>query len=641
MRKLEAVSLERNKKLNAQEGLKAGFESQEAFERLLGYAKNGYESISDADKSFLLKNFGIFDRPATPQRFMLRVRIPGGRLTNAQAIRIGELAQKYGNDYIDLTTRAQLELRYLCIEDIPSVLGGLAGVGITTYQTGVDNFRNIVCDPFGGLSADSVLDCYESAKDMQALFLHQEEWICALPRKFNIAVSGGVANRCNLFGHDFALALAQKDGIWGYNLYLGGKVGVLAKNADIFVLPADAPRLFEAVAKMFREFGFRDNRNKNRLKFLIDAVGMDEVRAEIVRFAGVDFAKAGRTMCKIESEQSFQVSQTDGKLSVMIPIPAGIFSGSAMLEAAAAADECGSGDIRLTVEQKLYIVGVKQQNLQKLDSMPITQRYSKNKTPFHTRLIACAGTEHCPFGVIPNKPNAIEVADYLSERMGELDTPIRMYWSACPKGCGIHGAGDIGLLGGKAHKDGVTILAADIFLGGSLTGEGAEASLVVKSAPLEEIGALCEQIVTEYARLKLPLESFESFYKRYLSRFSRYALGFLMRFNAVVSDDLKIELSQSYERVESAEIYDFGLQLFANISDKQPFEDNSAWRMFGKKAPSLKVSDLKDPAYASLIKAALKMLDPDHTKRYQAFTEVWLEVEPLVQQIKPTTKDNR
>ena len=95
------------------EQIKETFSAEEAWERLLGYAKEGYASISDDDKDFVLKAFGIFDRPATPERFMIRVRIAGGSLDAEQAKTLGEVARDYGRDYIDLTTRQQAELRYM------------------------------------------------------------------------------------------------------------------------------------------------------------------------------------------------------------------------------------------------------------------------------------------------------------------------------------------------------------------------------------------------------------------------------------------------------------------------------------------------------------------------------------------------
>ena len=127
----------RSKKLNKIEQMKQKRDALEAFEKIKEYAKNGYDSIPEVDKKYFLKNFGIYDRAKTPGLFMLKLRIPGGQLNSRQAKVIGEISKEFGRDYMDLTTRAQIELRYIRIEDIPEILERLDNVGITPFQTGL------------------------------------------------------------------------------------------------------------------------------------------------------------------------------------------------------------------------------------------------------------------------------------------------------------------------------------------------------------------------------------------------------------------------------------------------------------------------------------------------------------------------
>ena len=274
--RLEAISA-RHTKINKIEKLKATRSYKEAWEALQRYAREGYDAIPKEDKDFFLKCFGIFDRPATPGRFMMRIRIPGGRLESAQAEALGEMAREFGEDYMDLTTRAQVQLRYLKIEDIPTIIDRLEGVGITSWQTGVDNFRNIVTDPLDGLAYDNLIETAPLIDAMQSLWLKKEEWIAAIPRKFNTAIGGSMSNRCNLFAHDCCFALAVRDGEYGFNVYLGGKVGAIAQSADVFVTEEDLLAFYEALIRTYKKFGFRDSRNKNRLHYLIQEAGMRTV----------------------------------------------------------------------------------------------------------------------------------------------------------------------------------------------------------------------------------------------------------------------------------------------------------------------------------------------------------------------------
>ncbi|PNV83790.1 MAG: ferredoxin--nitrite reductase, partial [Sulfurimonas sp.] len=196
MEELQKAYSARAKKLNKVETTKALKTPKEAFEMLDYYAKNGYASIPDEDKSYFLKCFGIYDKDAqTPQKFMIRVRISGGYLNAEQARVLGLIAKEFGEDYIDITTRAQIELRYIDIKHIPTIFERMGAVGISSYQTGVDNFRNIVTDPLDAKGFDNILPSYELLKTLERSFLHNYEWISALPRKFNTAITGSISNR--------------------------------------------------------------------------------------------------------------------------------------------------------------------------------------------------------------------------------------------------------------------------------------------------------------------------------------------------------------------------------------------------------------------------------------------------------------
>ncbi|MCW9026405.1 MAG: ferredoxin--nitrite reductase, partial [Thiovulaceae bacterium] len=485
MKKLQEAYEARSKKLNKVEQMKNLKDPKEAYNKLEEYARDGYASIPDEDKKYFLKCFGIYDRPATPERFMLKLRIPGGFLNATQAKVIGECAKEYGQDYIDLTTRQQCELRYLRIEDLPTILKKLELVGIDAYQTGVDNIRSIMCDPLDDMGFDNVLPSHKTLLKLQEMFLYSSDWISALPRKFNTAITGSLSNRCNIFCHDASFVLAQKDGAYGYNMYLGGKVGVVGKNADIFLRnESDVILAFGSIIDIFKRFGFRDNRNKNRLHHLIEAVGIEEIASAIRENAGVDFLSAGTTMTQIDFNDPDQgrVQLRDGSFAVHMVVPSGMFSGSAMMEVANLASKHGNEEIRFDMEQSLYILGVN--DVDALISEDLFKKYKSVDSPYFNHLIACAGTAHCPFGVIENKNDAIEMAKYLDEKVPLESGRVRMYWSACVKGCGNHALADVGFEGCKAKIDGKAVDGVHIYLGGKLVSEGVEGRTVIKSAPL-------------------------------------------------------------------------------------------------------------------------------------------------------------
>lgn len=612
----EARSVKRHKI----ESIKDTFSASEAWERLIGYSKTGYAGITEEDKEFVLKSFGVFDREATPERFMIRVRIAGGQLSVAQATALANAAKLYGQDYIDITTRQQAELRYISIEELPEALALLESVGLTSYQTGVDNFRNILIDPLDGLAHDNIIPCFGILQEIQSVFLKNDEWITRLPRKFNIGINGSLSNRCNIFGQDLALTLAQKDGIYGFNLFLGGRVGVLAKNADMFVLPSQAKAVFMAVASLFKRFGFRDNRNKNRLVFLIEAVGMAEFREAIIEELGHAMPRAGETLSQLEGGDHYgKIALKDGSFALYAAVPSGVFSGSDLTDAAKIAS-AQNGAIRLTIEQNLIITGVSDEN----DALksPLFAKYPNHPSSYMANLIACAGSEHCPFGVIPGKPDAIEMGEYLSRTVPIDNAKIRLYWSACIKGCGIHGAGDLGFLGCKTKHNGATVPGVDIFIGGTLSGGGGEGHLLLKGIVLEHAREYVAELMRQYRDLRSPKESMEHFIIRLQSRYSNYSIAFLIFWNRLIrSQNLTsfVDFSLATKggsHNESDEIFAFGVQLVHRLTGAKPY---SPAIIFGESTKPFRFNTKTISPYSSIIE---KMAEPDPAKRYAVFSEI-------------------
>ncbi len=135
--------------------------------------------------------------------------------------------------------------------------------------------------------------------------------------------------------------------------------------------------------------------------------------------------------------------------------------------------------------------------------------------------IACAGTATCAFGVIPNKSDAIEMAQFLNKEVPMQDAKVRMYWSACVKGCGIHGVADIGFEGCKTKDaNGETCYGVHILLGGKTTKEAKEARVLYKSVPLKDAKHLVKELMILYKEQREENETFENFDSRFLSQLS-------------------------------------------------------------------------------------------------------------------------
>ena len=579
MEALAKAKESRSKKVNKVETTKALKAPMDVFEKLDEIAAAGYEGLAKEDSAYFLKCFGLFDKG---EDFMLRVRIPGGQLSYEQAVRVGEVAKTYGNDYIDLTTRMQVELRYLQIADIAKVLKALKEVGISTFQTGVDNPRNIVTDPLDGIAYDNIIESMPLLKQLQEIFLENPEWISALPRKFNTGILGSLSNSCNIFGHDCNFVLANKDGNFGFNVYLGARVGVQARDADLFVTPEEVPVFFKALLNVFKTYGYRDNRNKNRLHFLLQDVGIPAFIEAVKEEAGMPFASGGMTLVQSQNIAlgANRVLLKNGTYAYKVIVPSGIFSGTDMIAAAEAAKAYGSGDIRLSYDQNLFIINIDKEKLGTFENDPLIAKYAQYNNLYFQDMIACAGTQTCSYGVIPNKPDAIEMAHFLNSEVPIANANVRMNWSACPKGCGVHGIADIGFEGCKAKdSDGNRVDGVHLFMGGKITREAKEAHTLHKALPIDEAKHHVKYLLKTYAAYKERGETFEHFETRFFNRLYSYqAIGFFTKINYILRDKLGLDVMFELDkeptsgRREEYELFTFGLKLFKLLTGEKRFE---------------------------------------------------------------------
>jgi len=629
---LEKALEARSKKVNKLETTKALKMPMDVHAKLASIAAAGYEGLAAEDSAYFLKCFGLFDKG---EDFMLRVRVPAGQLNYEQAKRIGEIAQKYGNDYIDLTTRMQVELRYLQIADIAQILVDLEEVGISTFQTGVDNPRNIVTDPLDGIAYDNIIETMPIIEKMQAIFIQNPEWISTLPRKFNTAILGSLSNSCNIFGHDCNFVLAQKDGIFGFNIYLGARVGMQAKDANLFVTVDQVPTFYEALLNIFKRYGYRDNRNKNRLIFLLRDVGIDNFLNAVKKEAGENFSEAGITMVQSQSIAlgANKVLGRNGLFNYKIIVPSGIFTGSDMMATAESAKTYGSGDIRLTYDQNIYIVNVPTEQLAQLETSEVVTSYAKFNNLYFADMIACAGTATCSFGVIPNKPDAIEMAHFLSSEVAIENANVRMNWSACPKGCGVHGIADIGFEGCKAKdSEGNRVDGIHIFLGGKITRVAKEAHILHKALPITEAKHHVKYILKTYATHKQRAETYEAFDDRFLSHnYSFQALAFFTKINYVLNDKLglnilfELDTEPKSSKREEYELFTFGLKLFKLLTGEKRFESViglEATKVRPRKIKRDEVSKLNAKVPTKLSEVIYNMTHENKKERASVFSEL-------------------
>jgi len=219
------VTTEKKIKLNKIEKVKAAKHGLDVKQEIEHFAQIGWEALSEDDLIVRLKWLGIFFRPVTPGKFMLRLRIPNGILNSQQLTTLAQIIQRYGDDgSADITTRQNLQLRGVLLEDIPTIFSQLEAVGLTSIQSGMDNVRNLTGSPTAGIDPHELYDTREVNYKLQAMITNNGQGnydLSNLPRKFNIAVEGAKDNSIHAEINDVAFIPAYKDGELGFNVLIG------------------------------------------------------------------------------------------------------------------------------------------------------------------------------------------------------------------------------------------------------------------------------------------------------------------------------------------------------------------------------------------------------------------------------------
>lgn len=499
--------------LNKFEKFKADKDGLAVKAELEKFAGIGWEAMDETDREHRLKWVGVFFRPVTPGKFMLRLRMPNGILTSTQMRVLGEVVQGYGSDgNADITTRQNLQLRGIRIEDVPEIFQRLHAVGLTSVQSGMDNVRNITGDPVAGIDAEELFDTRELVRQVQDMITNHGEGnseFTNLPRKFNIAITGGRDNSVHAEINDLAFIPAYKDGTFGFNVLVGGFFSAKRCDAAIplntWVAPEDVVAVCRAVLEVYRDNGLRANRQKARLMWLIDEWGVDNFRATVEQQLGKPLLPAA-TKDEIDWGKQDRIGvyrqKQPGLNYVGLHIPVGRLYAADMFELARMAQVYGSGELRLTVEQNVLIPHIPDSRLEAFLAEPLLQRFSLNPDPLTRSLVSCTGAQFCNFALIETKNRALATIKALEAEL-EFTQPVRIHWTGCPNSCGQPQVADIGLMGTKVRKNGKAVEGVDIYLGGKVGKDAHLGSCVMKGIACDDLQPVLRELLVEHFGVRL------------------------------------------------------------------------------------------------------------------------------------------
>jgi ferredoxin-nitrite reductase len=522
-------SIAAGKKLVAEEKAKRDEHPFDIYARMKKAARD--DQYPKGVDVFRWKFHGLFYVAPAQDSFMCRLRIPNGILNAWQFRGIADLAERYGGGYAHITTRANLQIREIPAAHGIAVLEELTVLGLTGRGAGADNIRNVTGSPTAGIDPGELLDTRAYAREWHYHILNDRS-LYGLPRKFNVAFDGGgripVLEETNDIGFQ-AVRVAEgasvPAGIY-FRLALGGITGHkdIARDTGVVLAPEEATEVADAVVRVFIDHGDRTNRQKARLKYLLDAWGFEKFLATVEH-------KLGRALPRVAAEQCVPRPPFDrmahvgahpqaqpGLFYLGVVTPVGRLTVAQMREIAAIAGEFGDRDIRLTVWQNFVLSGLPE------DRVSETQRRIEaiglDWRPHSIRagLVACTGNKGCRFSASDTKGHALAIAEYLETRVA-LDQPVNIHLTGCHNSCAQHYIGDIGLLGARVAVDAdgeETVEGYHVHVGGGFAADPAIGRELYRDVKADDLPALIERMLAAYlARRGSERETFQAFTARH------------------------------------------------------------------------------------------------------------------------------
>ncbi len=488
------------------------------------YSKNGFDSISEDDME-RFKWVGVYQqRPKEEHFFMMRLKISGGQVSNAQLRGIAKIARLYADGIADITTRMTYQIHWLTIENMPAVMDELEqiGLGVKKGMFGAcgDICRNIVSSPLTNIEPEQVIDPTAFFIEANQFFSENPDY-ADLPRKFKVAIVGHREGaQCEINDLSF-YGVKRADGRLGYGLMCGGGLSTephIAQDFGVFVKPEEAMKVMEAVISIYRDHGYRKNRKHARVKYLVADWGAEKYLADVETLLGYTLEKADSTPTNIkgyEDHYGIHPQMQPGLSYIGVPVIGGRVSSDQWDAVADLAQQYGDGTVRLTVMQSFYIPNIKTENAPLVAAALEAIDLPVNVSSVRSGMVACTGIQYCNLAVAETKNRAKDVVTWLDANMKFSEAEhLRVNLNGCPNSCGQHWIADIGFQGCAKKVDGVLKEHFDVFLGGQL-GSDARFNRRIKRIPAEDVPMAIKKLSEIYSSQKQGDESFADWVQRH------------------------------------------------------------------------------------------------------------------------------
>jgi len=523
---------------------------------------------------------GVYEQRATGKH-MVRIRIGAGLVLPYQLERISELSKTYGNGIVHITTRQDIQIHEVSIEDTPDVLEGLLEVGLSPRGGGGNTVRNVTACPRAGVCPKEEFDVAPYAIAV-AEYLLQFKSSYNLPRKYKIVFSGCSADCAFASVADLGFFAHKEGGVKGFAAYAGGGLGsnpAVAVKIEDFIEAKEVFEVAEAIKRLFDKHGDRTNKHKARLRYVLARLGAEEFiklyqkEREILRADGLPYAAP-----EIR-DIALAYPVPEAPVTMRLWLKNGDIPADDLNKVSQIAAKYGQGLVRTTQLQDLLITAVAQQDIDKLNNKlkSLSIDVFGNGSP---KIVVCAGASTCKLGLCLSRGLSDAILNKFSQAnfpANLFETTIRI--SGCPNSCGHHYIADIGFQGKAKRVNGRLMPCYDVLAGAKTIEGDAHLAKRIGTVPAKRIpDMLAEAFATgaiEKQQLKNVVQEYGDFASIQFPDDYYYDYGSSEQFSlagrgpgecgAGVMDVIKVDIDEAKGAIKTAQKIQAGTDKSENV----------------------------------------------------------------------------
>lgn len=477
---------------------------------------------------------------------MVRIKLPFGKVTFKQLLRIADVSDEYASGNLHLTTRQDIQIHYVSLDRTPQLWEELERDDITLREACGNTVRNVTSSPDSGINPNEVFDVSPYAHAFFSYFLRNP--ICQeMGRKIKFSFSSDERDTAYSYIHDLGfIPKINEQGERGFKVMMAGGLGAqpfLASPISDFLHEDQIIPYAESLLRVFDRYGERTNRNKARLKYLVQKLGLDEVLRLVdeERIANksksykidrntvpepnlpevIDYPVLDEVVNSIGYKHwratNAVPQKQEGFFGVYIKVTKGDIKTELARQLVAAIKPFVADEIRITQNQGLLLKYVREDALPSLYAALSPLGFAIPGFDSIADVTTCPGTDTCNLGISNSMALSVALEDVIYEEYPELiyDKDLKIKISGCMNSCGQHGLAHIGFHGSSVKANGKVVPAVQVMLGGGTigNGEGRVAERVIK-APSKRATDVLRTLLNDYAGVSLDQESFHSYYDR-------------------------------------------------------------------------------------------------------------------------------